>query len=565
MASSRADDEQSPLAKDAAPVDQSSATSSQESSTKPDDNPFIQFRRYADSQVSSLLQSVIGLPSLFTQPSPKGRWIAIKSDGDKVVVDGDEVTLRQQKEIEEGWKKQREQIAEERERAADLRRRQSMREWGWSDGTAAEEASTPARRYPNGDLMPEASPAGALDRMGRNFRDMLGWDGKQKHESAEEPQTPPAEAPTKPDPSSPSANLVTAQFDPFSGRPDEAIPWLLRDKYSPIFLRGHLPKDIDITSDAYKHALEHPHWPDFRAASSLDRFKKELRFEVSWCDAFEDLVSLENTGRMVDREGPTRTSSTQWIADMLARGSLQQDPRVMSKRFGMPASLFASPGSSLLRPSLAELFDMMHEAGESLDEVRDALDEAQDATWERADSHSRHPPQFILAAMKKAAETPEQVWEDENEQGFCENRDDETELAMYEALDAAKETEKSETKSTATPTISTSATSSSSSSWTRSSDEQKDSIVSTMTTTETRTLPDGSVETRRMLKKRFADGREESNETVETQMPKRKDIRAPETEAETKLPAEKQDQGTQTQSDGKDAKAGRKGSGWFWL
>lgn len=46
-------------------------------------------------------------------------------------------------------------------------------------------------------------------------------------------------------------------------------------------------------------------------------------------------------------------------------------------------------------------------------------------------------------------------------------------------------------------------------------DENKPSIVSTMTRTSSRTLPDGSVETRRVLKKKFADGREESEESTD--------------------------------------------------
>ena len=37
-----------------------------------------------------------------------------------------------------------------------------------------------------------------------------------------------------------------------------------------------------------------------------------------------------------------------------------------------------------------------------------------------------------------------------------------------------------------------------------------------MTTTERTTLPDGRVYSRMVLKKRFADGREESSETVQT-------------------------------------------------
>ncbi|KAF2125305.1 hypothetical protein P153DRAFT_324478, partial [Dothidotthia symphoricarpi CBS 119687] len=43
------------------------------------------------------------------------------------------------------------------------------------------------------------------------------------------------------------------------------------------------------------------------------------------------------------------------------------------------------------------------------------------------------------------------------------------------------------------------------------------SILSTMTTTERSVAPDGTVTTKMVLKKRFADGREESSETVHTQ------------------------------------------------
>ena len=47
-------------------------------------------------------------------------------------------------------------------------------------------------------------------------------------------------------------------------------------------------------------------------------------------------------------------------------------------------------------------------------------------------------------------------------------------------------------------------------------DSSKLGIISTLTTTERVSLPDGTVHTKVMLKKRFADGREESSETVHT-------------------------------------------------
>ncbi|KAL8757734.1 MAG: hypothetical protein Q9184_004129 [Pyrenodesmia sp. 2 TL-2023] len=48
------------------------------------------------------------------------------------------------------------------------------------------------------------------------------------------------------------------------------------------------------------------------------------------------------------------------------------------------------------------------------------------------------------------------------------------------------------------------------------SDSDKSSLISTLTTTERRTLPDGSVYTQVVLKKRFSDGREELTETEHT-------------------------------------------------
>ncbi|OAX81908.1 hypothetical protein ACJ72_03741, partial [Emergomyces africanus] len=44
-----------------------------------EENPFISFRRYADEQLSALLQSFIGLPSSFSPPSPRD-WLYFQGD-----------------------------------------------------------------------------------------------------------------------------------------------------------------------------------------------------------------------------------------------------------------------------------------------------------------------------------------------------------------------------------------------------------------------------------------------------------------------------------------------------
>ncbi|KAK5094994.1 hypothetical protein LTS08_008390 [Lithohypha guttulata] len=79
------------------------------------------------------------------------------------------------------------------------------------------------------------------------------------------------------------------------------------------------------------------------------------------------------------------------------------------------------------------------------------------------------------------------------------------------------------------------------------------SIVSTMTTTETRTLPDGSVETKRVLKRRFANGKEEMEESHDISQPTKN---AKNLESKKRLPHN-------FVAHGSDDLQQRK-PGWFW-
>ena len=86
---------------------------------------------------------------------------------------------------------------------------------------------------------------------------------------------------------------------------------------------------------------------------------------------------------------------------------------------------------------------------------------------------------------------------------------------------------------------------------------QTSSLISTLTTTERITMPDGSVRTKKVLKKRFADGSEESNESEELQAPqnsRRKDF----LENAWNRQASKEEQQDRPKSNEK------KKGGWFW-
>ncbi|MCJ1480540.1 hypothetical protein MMC06_000695 [Schaereria dolodes] len=88
-----------------------------------------------------------------------------------------------------------------------------------------------------------------------------------------------------------------------------------------------------------------------------------------------------------------------------------------------------------------------------------------------------------------------------------------TELDLYKCFLAAQYPSTSDEPVPQSPTPSTPPTQSSPGG---KSEVQKPSIISTLTTTERKVLPDGTTHTRVSLKQRFADGREESSETVHT-------------------------------------------------
>jgi hypothetical protein len=552
--------------------------------------------------------------------------------------------MKQRRELEEGWRKQKEQEAEERARVADAAREDEMRKWGCN-------AEPAAGRVP-ATTATSLEKADAASKRNGGLLDWLGWDGIQKQKNKQEETTEWTLPLTMP-----SIRMTVLEKDkskslnPFSGRMSEAVSWLLTDEYSPVFLRGHIPKDIQNDGPSFFHALHHPHWPDFRAASSPDRFEDELRFRVPWCDAFEDLVSLQNNGHMVDRDEPTRTSSAQWLNDMIKRGSLgdimsrgalgpqwsteyartmlpftnhgplqsipptqappldpiedvlddeeevDTDPVLSAfeiiKRladlddgtdgFGQPKHWRGDMSDSLIHAVAKELM----KPG-VLDELR-RLGFASDTKvieylfGNEADTDPSHgflmaPPDVVAAAMRSAVasetepimtasidqEQPREGTVNEKQEQPMDCEDDKPEPPVKTGESDSK-TYHSPNTEKADEAQSFTSSSSSTSSWSRWGTQEKneDSIVSTMTTTERRTLPDGTVETKRVLKKRFADGREESNESVERQTspysnPRSTVSKPLESEITT---AARQDK--QTQTDVKENPRPKR-SGWFW-
>lgn len=120
----------------------------------------------------------------------------------------------------------------------------------------------------------------------------------------------------------------------------------------------------------------------------------------------------------------------------------------------------------------------------------------------------------------------------------------ETEMDMYENLWRFKddhEKEEADTPESKRGLL----TSSQSASFPDVAEIQKPSVISVMTTTEMRTLPDGTVYTKRVLKRRFSDGTEENREEESTGQPE----------------VENKSEGFGGGHESEDKKGG---AGWFW-
>lgn len=593
------------------------------SSSEPDENPFIAFRRFADSQISSLLSSVTGLPSIFAQSPASGRFADLEA----------EMTRRRQ-ELEEGWRKQWEQEREEGKQewekaksgigssisSSDFRRNPSdiparpheptnmndfmsgivkmiedierplnqefsrivkevdhifnddMRQKQVERCPAHSQMDTELDMYEAASMktteedkkMETSSIRDGLERGAAGWLSGVGWDGKQKRKtnghtgSSDENNYRPGRTTTH-------TFRTTRRFDPVSD-PDQALPWLLTSPYSPIYISNPtLPRLAKV------ELVDEPMVPfQILSPSFAERFQhpvaEELAKKLSWADAFEDLVSLEQTGKLVDREHATWRTPHTWIHDMVGRGSLgpawgfDEQHRLVKRDLTNSIDIW---------PSADAVQNAMQRAKEMQPKETIALKDLE----ERKDIEAPSPVKHVLETVLPIG------WEmREGTNGRPYYIDHNTRTTTWDCPSSAEEPVlptgsegtlfRSPDESGNTSSSDASWSSTSASSWSMATDDSPGSIVSTLTTTEIRTLPDGSVETRRVLKKRFADGREESNETVETKKAlasptKPKQLPEPfqnDSKILTQVAEARADKQTQTATPQDPPRKG----GWFW-
>ena len=610
---------------------------------KDEQNPFVQFRRFADEQLQAIFS---GVPKIFTAFS------AGANAGADAFQREIEQMMQQTHEFEEGFRKQFEQDVEEQRQALtklrqwheqqELQQPQEQQQvrpetrklpW-WHSGRAAkcpalnESQSEGARKCPamydkNGQPKTEleayetmqtftddedgkrrngldkhrsmraGEPSDAqmqlmlLERWNKKRRMLarqaqdkavdrdgapapvesekqnstpkkstkwlsgVGFDGQQREQTSTPSSSP--QSPSKSDsPLTTISRFASRWSRPFEN-PHDTIPWLLVNQYSPVFLCN--PNQPRVGRVKLQQGVNQP----FRIVDTfyiprgffqLNDRREELARQLPWADAFEDLVSLKQTGKMVDRDYSTYGTPKTWIHDMVHRGSL------------------------------GPTWDF-NEQGQLTKMTLQSPDHKEEATAAREHSVALGllsplpTPEDIIAtgvlAAALDAQHPQPVM-----QGLAQEYD---KLTQSSPSETRLPNEKQKDIALLAPSDSTWSSTTRSSSTAITEQPSSDSIVSSTTTTERWTKPDGTIETKRVFKRRFSDGREVEEETHDFEEPNRTESRhatsleqAPwpvgskETKQERALRDRGSDKQTQTatpvQTELKER--GRGGRGWFW-
>ncbi|KAK5046523.1 hypothetical protein LTR84_008326 [Exophiala bonariae] len=517
------------------------------------ENPFIQFRRFADDQFSSFFQ---GIPSLFGVHN-------------KEVDD----LMRRRHEMEEGWRKQFEQEMEEmrheieKSHVATLKAMEDS--WSrstkgttskplasteqppwWTQGNASkcpalngQQSQQNARKCPalynetgqpkteldmyEADISsnPQSTGSRVVSSTGVPWLDWLTpGDVKSRENTTKDVQMASEDYPT---PQATRYSLFKARhMNPFEN-PDHTIPWLMLSPYSPIYLsnpgQSRMFRVRIQDSEEVPLQISRPKYFERWYTEVDDKLARQL----SWADAFEDLVSLQQTGSMVDRNFSTLRTPPTWIHDMVRRGSLgdrwgfNEDGMLIKRSSGTAITVRESTMKDRCQRRRERRWGSWRRTENiqkqtEQDETETHEDSIDKLVDELPESIARSPVfGGLLSAADSIVSAVEQGIEDVLKQTQHEGFTGDESAQSASTIESDESDPTPYTSLVDSSSSSYSYSSNSSSSYSASSDQEPSSIISTLTTTVTRTLPDGSVETKRVFKKRFADGTEESDESTE--------------------------------------------------
>ncbi|KAJ5941569.1 hypothetical protein N7516_001737 [Penicillium verrucosum] len=431
----------------------------------PDDenNPFVAFRRYADEQVSTMLQSITGLPSMVTQPH-SGHWDIFADN------QGHQNRISRQRTSDNT-----DNSSYPTDRDGD-----DPRNYGNNSRPRWPENDDSWRKWCNGP-----SDFFGLDSFfDRFFEDRFFPFASQLLHSGH--------------------NLLLRDMFEDTDSPTWPIGYILFSPYSPLHLERQAQYQMHREKGVFSSLMSSLHLNSDRDPS-----------ELQWREAFEDLLRLENDKPMLDRNASTARSESgkDWLQGLVKRGSLGDKWKYVSGRDGQPWSGVTLSGRAGPRslPEKEKAFTDTKEAESELDLYERFLHDIENREREFFRGVSESPLlRLLLDERREQQEELEKYRRIPLKAGDQHSHDDNEN--WIDLVSGGNKKSVPETPRDLPTEIATKPAEAI-------SEPAQPRVISTMTRTERVRLPDGSVESKVVNTRRFADGREESDESVEVSRP----------------------------------------------
>ncbi|RAH85058.1 hypothetical protein BO86DRAFT_386588 [Aspergillus japonicus CBS 114.51] len=439
-----------------------------------DDNPFVAIRRFADEQISSVLQSVTGLPSSINPPSE--RW-AIFDD-----------RSRDNPNNASGSAQSSEDTSADQATTTTTTNTTAY----WSDWDNPETVAAHHHHFYPRNYRSDA------DFFFNSFFDRFWLDADNDDDDFGASRR----RLFQPFPHRPMLhNLIS------DASPAWPVPYLMFSPYSPL----HLERRRD------RARGERGVFSTLMSTLSLsseegdDNPTAEPESEPRWRDAFEDLLRLENGKPMLERADTStqtggRESGKDWLQGLVQRGSLGDRWKYVSGEAG--------PN----QPSWSTItFDNSHVLPDDIPrkkaEVIDTEDLAQPAGGADALAEQDLYDRFLDDLQAREQAFAREIHQSPLLRLLLDDRRRFRELAPREGFDEFYGSQQQQQQQADQSTTDESGPSTG-------APAQTPYVIATQTRTERVRLPDGAIQTKTIRKKRFSDGREETNENVDVVNPR---------------------------------------------
>jgi hypothetical protein len=439
-------------------------------------NPFVAFRRFADEQVSSMLQSITGLPSSLSPPQHDSWTIFTDDKGYH------SMKYRHQDGAEN---------AGERSYSSDQGAGTNPPASGDKDETPSNNTEKSASRSSRSRQLEDIDRHPHTHRTARNGpSDFFGLDSffdRFEHDFL------------------PFSSSFFHPHHRFSfpdmyeeNSPTWPMAYIMFSPYSPLLLERQAHSRARREGGIFSSIM-----------STLQSDSERDPTEPQWREAFEDLLRMENGKPMLDRDalaaGKTE-NATEWLRGLVKRGSLGDRWKYVTGSDGHPWTGITfdagrNSDSRVLPEKSVEAQENGEEAESELDVYERFLEDIEAREREFFQGVSESPLlRLLLDERHRKQDEPENY-----QRGLPSAEDrqgDEDNESWLDLVSGGHR--KSVPETPPEPT----------------SKNEIARVVSTMSRTERKRLADGSVQTTIVKTKRYADGREETDSSVETTHPR---------------------------------------------